>query len=195
MQSCTSSKAALTWPGSLSISRILLIGSLAFFTQFARVEAATLCARPCTLAWDQSQDPIVRGYCLYYGIINSTTTNRLVVGLTNLVTLNNLLISSNYFFYVVAYNSIGIESPPSNEMCYTPQALSSLKLTPLADRSMSLHFLTATGAACHVEFSPTLDPPQWQTLSSATADANGNVTITDPLSGNPPARFYRTVRP
>jgi len=195
MQSCTSSKALLVWPGSLSLSRILLVGLLALITQFTRVEAAPLCARPCKVAWDLCQDYSVSGYCLYYGIINSTTTNRLDVGMTNQVTLNNLYAPSNYFFYVTAYNSSGIEGPPSSVMWYTPQALSSLKLTPSADSSMSLHFLTATGAVCHVEYTPTLNPPQWQTLSSATADANGNVTISDPLSGNPPARFYRSARP
>jgi hypothetical protein len=102
-----------------------------------------------------------------------TTTNRLDVGKTNLVTLNNLFTATNYFFYVTAYNSSGTESPPSVVMYYTPQA----------------------GAACYVEFTPTLSPPQWQTLASAKADAYGNVTITDPLSGNQSARFYRTARP
>jgi len=162
---------------------------------FTQVEAAPLCASPCTLAWDQEQDPQVAGYCLYFGINGSTTTNRLDVGLTNMVTLKNLLASSNYFFYVVAYNSSRIESPPSAVMCHTPCALSGLKLTLLANRTMRVHFLAATGAVCHVEYTTSLKPPQWQTLGSAAADANGNVTLTDPLSGNPPARFYRSALP
>ena len=144
MQSCTtSSKTLLLWPGSLSISRILLIGSLVFFSRFTRVEAAPLCAYPCTLAWNLCQDSCVSGYCLYYGLIGSTTTNRLDVGMTSLVTLNKLLVSSNYFFYVTAYDSIGTEGPPSAVMCYTPPALSALKLTRSANRTMSLHFLAA----------------------------------------------------
>lgn len=195
MQSFTCSKTVLIWPGILSIGKILLVGSLFLFTQFTQVEAAPLCASPCTLAWDQDQDPSVNGYCLYFGITSLTTINRLDVGMTNLVTLNNLLASSNYFFYVVAYNSSGLESPPSSVMYYTPQALSALKLTPLADGTMSLHFLATTGAVCHVEYTPTLNPPQWQTLGGATADDNGNVTLTDPLDENTPTRFYRTVLP
>ena len=169
--------------------------SLVFLTHFTRVEAAPLCASPCTLAWNLNPEPTVIGYCLYFGIKGSTTTNRLDVGLTNQVTLKSLLAASNYFFYVVAYDTKGIESPPSAVMCYTPQALSGLKLTPLANRTLSLHFLATTGALCHVEYTPTLNPPRWQTLGSATADANGNVTLTDPLSGNPPTRFYRTALP
>jgi len=195
MQSFTCSKAVSVWPGSLSISRIFLIGLLAFSTPLTRTGAAPLCACPCGLAWNLCQDSTVCGYCLYYGVIGSTTTNRLDVGKTNLVTLNNLFTATNYFFYVTAYNSSGTESPPSVVMYYTPQALSALNLSRLVSGIVSLHFLTATGAACHVEFTPTLSPPQWQTLASAKADAYGNVTITDPLSGNQSARFYRTARP
>jgi hypothetical protein len=36
---------------------------------------------------------------------------------------------------------------------------------------------------------------RWQTLSSATADADVNMTLTDPLSGNPPTRYYRAGLP
>ena len=155
MQSCTCSKTVLAWPGSLSISRILLAGCLVLLSQFARVEAAPLSAFPCTLAWNQCQDSTVSGYCLYYGIKGSTTTNRLDVGKTGLVTLKNLLTSSNYFFYVTAYDSIGTEGPPSSVMCYTAQALSALKLTRLANRTMNLHFLAAPGTVCLVIYSPT----------------------------------------
>ena len=127
--------------------------------------------------------------------MGSTTTNRVDVGMTNLVTLKSLLASSNYFFYVVAYNSSLVESPPSGVMHYIPRALSALKLTTVANGTMSLHFLAATGAVCHVEYTPTLNPPQWQSLAGATADTNGNVTITDPLTGHPKTRFYRTALP
>ncbi len=171
------------------------MSSLIFLTQLMRVEAAAPAATPCTLAWDLSPDPTVCGYSLFYGITGSTITNRVDVGNTNMVTLKSLLASSNYFFYVVASDIYGTKSPPSTAMYYRPAALSELKLTQLADTTMSLHFLAATGAVCHVEYSPTLNPSQWQTLAGATADANGNVTLIDPLTGNPPARFYRTVLP
>ncbi|MFZ0826511.1 MAG: fibronectin type III domain-containing protein [Verrucomicrobiia bacterium] len=161
----------------------------------ARVEAAPLLACPCTLAWNPSQDSSVAGYALYFGIVDSGTTNRLDVGMTNVITLNTLLASSNYFFYVVAYNGSEVESPPSDVMYYTPQALSSLTPNMLMAGSLNLHFLAPTGAVCHVEFTSTMNPPQWQTLGGAIADANGNVTITDALTGSPPIRFYRAVLP
>lgn len=168
---------------------------LVFSTSLTRTEAAPLYASPCTLAWNLDQDPTVSGYALYYGIVGSSTTNRLDAGMTNLVTLYNLLASSNYFFYVVAYNSSGIESPPSVVMYYAPQALSALNLTSMTNGTVSIFFQVATDAVCHVEYTPTLSPAQWQILGSATADANGNVTLTDPLAGNPPTRFYRAAEP
>ena len=196
MQSLTCNRTTLIWPGTILIGRVLLIGWLVLLTQIMRVEAAPFYASPCTLVWNPRQDPSVNGYCLYFGIEASATTNRMDVGMTNLVTLKNLIATSNYFFYVVSYNSSGEESPASTMVYYTPPALSGLNLTRSTNNgTMSLHFLTATGASCHVEFTPTLNPPQWQAVGGATADANGSVTISDPTSGNLPARFYRVARP
>jgi hypothetical protein len=112
-----------------------------------------------------------------------------------MVALNNLFASTNYFFYVVAYNGVGLESSPSTMIGYTARALSALKLTVSANGSMNVYFQAATNAACHIEYTPTLNPAQWQTLSNTTADAGGNVIISDPLTGHPAARFYRAVVP
>ena len=174
---------------------ILLMSSLLFSTPLTQVEAVAPRACPCTLAWNNSPDDTVAGYVIYYGIVGGATTNRLDVGMTNVFTLNTLLSSLHYFFYVAAYNGRGVESPPSPTMLYTPKMLSSLQLASLANGTTSLHFRAPTGAACHIEYTPTLNPVQWQILSGATADANGDVTLTDPLSGHPPARFYRAVLP
>jgi len=195
MKIFTCSKIISVWSDNISIGRMLLISSLVFATQFARVEAAAVNASPCTLAWNQCPASTASGYTLYYGIQGSTTTNRVDVGNTNQVTLKSLSATSNYFFYVVAYNSSGIESPHTSAMTYTPEALSVLKLTKLANGAASLHFLATTGAVCHVEYTSTLNPPQWQTLSGATADANGNITIGDSPPANLTSRFYRAVMP
>ena len=113
--------------------------------------------------------------------------------MTNSVTLFNLLASSNYVFYVVAYDANGVESPPSNILNYKPQALSLLKLTSPARGTMNLQFRAAPGSVCLIQYTLTLNPAQWQILGSGTADANGNIIITDPRAGNSPSRFYRAV--
>jgi hypothetical protein len=177
------------------ILRILLMSSVVLLPQFTRIEAAVLHASPCTLAWNISTNSSAVGYALYYGITGSGVTNRLDGGMTNTVILYNLLASSNYFFYAVAYDNKQTESLPSEVVCYNPCALSALKMTKLAGASMNLQFWAAPGSACHVEYTTTLNPPQWQTLGGATADSNGNITLCDPLTGRPPARFYRAALP
>jgi len=171
------------------------MSSAVFLPQFTRIEAAVLYASPCTLAWNTCTGSSVVGYALYYGITGSWTTNRLDAGMTNTATIYTLLASSNYFFYVVAYDDTGSESLPSGVVYYSPSALSALKMTKLADAGMNLQFQAAPGSACHVEYTTTLNPPQWQTLSCTTADANGNITICDSPLGNQPVRFYRAVLP
>src|ERR1700690_1597867 len=95
--------------GIYSIRGLLLVSSIALFTQTMRLEAAPRCAAPCTLAWNQTTDPSVVGYALYYGITSSAVTNRFVAGMTNRATFNGLLACSNYFFYVTTCNAMGIE--------------------------------------------------------------------------------------
>jgi hypothetical protein len=166
-----------------------------FLIPFMRLEAAPLRAIPCTLVWKVCFGPSVTGYAIYYGIKDSTTTNRLDVGMTNRAILKCLYASTNYFFQAAAYNACGIESARSAAIYYTPPALAALKAVSLTNGSVKISFLAATNAACHIEYSSTLTPPHWQTLGSAVADANGNVTISDLLTGKPPRRFYRAAVP
>lgn len=60
---------------------------------------------------------------------------------------------------------------------------------------MRVQFRGPAGTLCQVQYAETLDSPQWQSLASATADADGNIAIDDPLAGRSEARFYRGVLP
>jgi hypothetical protein len=178
------------WSGT--IPAVLLVCLL--LSGPARSTAATPAAAPCTLAWDASPDKTVAGYAVYYGLAGSTTTNRLDAGKAQTATVYNLTISSNYFFYVVAYDTNSVYSNPSQLIYYRPTALSALHLIAQADGTVALRFLAAPGAVCSVQYTASLLNPQWQTLGSATADATGSITIVDPLVSRVPARFYRAVR-
>jgi len=176
-----------------SFARIFLVSGLLILLAFTRLEGAVaLPASPCTLWWNQSPSSSVVGYVLYYGI-NGSATNRQVMGKIYATTLFNLLTSSNYFFYVTSYDADGVESPPSNVLHYKPQALSLLKLTSPTTGTMNLQFRAAPASICLIEYTPTLNPAQWQILGTATADANGDIMITDSQAGESPARFYRAV--
>jgi hypothetical protein len=159
------------------------------------MEAAAFRASPCTLAWNTCTNSAVSGYAIYYGIAGSTTTNRLDAGLTNRVTFKNLYAFTNYFFHAVAYDASGVESPRSPVMHYTPPALAALRLASATNGTMKVSFLVGTNTACHIEYSNSIQPLQWQPLVSTVADANGNVIFIDPLPDRPPSRYYRVVLP
>jgi hypothetical protein len=179
----------------LSVAKLLSIGCLLAGFNCNLVQAAPISAIPVTLAWDASPDPAVVGYALYYGVVNSSTTNRLDLGTTTSVTVTNLYAGSNYFFFVAAFNAFGMESVPSNMLLYRPPALSRLRLTRLADGTMSIRFRSAPGSLCRVEYASTPGATQWQTLANSIANANGYVAVSDPPAGRPPSRFYRALRP
>lgn len=152
-------------------------------------------AYPCTLQWQPSGDPAAAGYALYYGATGSPTTNRLDVGTNTLVTLNTLNSPSTYSFFVVAYDTNQDEGLPSNLLIYTASAISALQLAQPVSGGIQISFQVATGTTCHVEFSDTLNPPHWTTLTSVTADATGIVAINDPIPESGGTRFYRGVVP
>ncbi len=195
MKCCTCSLPASLRLKILPGVRIFLVSVVLIFSGFMRLEGATaLTASPCTLGWNQNQGASVAGYVLYYGMTGSTT-NRQVLGMTNTTTLFNLLASTNYFFYLTAYDAGGAESAPSSVLHYTPQALSLLNLTSLVAGKLTFQFRAAPLTICWLQYSPSLGSPQWQTLGIVTADLNGNITITDQPPANTPSRFYRTVIP
>ena len=75
-------------------------------------------AKSVTLAWDVDSDPTVVGYRLYYGTSSGSYTQNTDVGNGTTVTITNLVVGFTYFFVVRAYNSFGLESPPSNEVFF-----------------------------------------------------------------------------
>lgn len=182
------------WSWKVSGVRSFSIGLLVVLAGVNTVLAAGMAAVPVKLAWDASPDVEVTGYALYYGPAQSSATNRLDLGAVQTVTLTNLWVSTNYFFFVVAYNAAGIESLPSNRVLYAPPALSRLQMGRSEDGTISLLFRAAPGAACRVEYASSANSPQWQVLGTATADANGNVVIADPPGVRPSMRIYRAAR-
>lgn len=177
---------------------VLAVGLLMFtFTKVMAAVPVGMTAAPITLSWNPSITPDTAGYNVCYGPVNSGVTSRVDSGRTLSSTLFNLTAGVNYYFYVVAYNAAGVESQPSNMLYYTPPAVSKLTLAKLGNGSMQVQFRSAVGSVCRVQYAPKPNTPsaQWQTLTTATADANGNITVTDPLTGRPPMRFYRAVRP
>jgi hypothetical protein len=165
---------------------------------FGLVCETTFAATPACLvklAWQSSADRSVTGYALYYGATGGPFTNRLDVGMATTAVISNLTASATYSFCVVAYDGNYGESDPSNILHYTAQAVSSLNLSRTQGSGMSVSFNVAPGAACHVEYTDTLSPPNWQMLNTAMGDSNGVVTVVDTVAAPGGSRFYRAVVP
>ena len=69
-----------------------------------------------TLEWDSSRDPI-EGYKLYVGTESGTYTEIFNIGAATTFTYTNAVAGQRYCFAVIAYSSLTLESPQSNEVC------------------------------------------------------------------------------
>jgi hypothetical protein len=147
-----------------------------------------------TLRWEPSAGSSVAGYAVYYRSGTLPFTNRVDMGNALALTLP-LLVGTHYSFYVVAYTASGAESVPSNVVAYSPVAVSRLRLSRQANGAMRIQFHTVALAACQVECSQQLNPPQWQTLATVVANVNGDVVLDDPTVRRPSVRYYRAVLP
>ena len=72
-----------------------------------------------TLAWNQSTDPIVAGYNIYYGGKSGIYTNEITVGNATNVTIVGFSKGVTYYFAATTYSAAGVESSFSSEIFYT----------------------------------------------------------------------------
>lgn len=85
--------------------------------QFATV--SSFAVQSVMLGWDPSTDPYVVGYNLYYGPSSQNYTNLVVAGDATNTIVSGLVEGVTYYFAATAYDSLGTESPFSNEVSYT----------------------------------------------------------------------------
>lgn len=147
----------------------------------------------CPLQWNASSSPDIAGYDVCYGVSGSSVTNTIDVGLSLSYVITGLVPSTTYFFYVVDYDAYGDVSPPSNVLLFTTPPISPLLLGQATNGMVNIQFLVTPGAACEVEYTPTLSPTAWTVLTNAAGDSNGLVSITEPVNG--PQGFYRALVP
>src|ERR1044071_4190779 len=88
---------------------LLAVLAMLFLSQlFARASQSV------SIGWTASPSPDVIGYFVHSGPLDQSSTNVIDVGNVTAVTISNLEEGEAYFFYVTAYNAIGIESAPSD---------------------------------------------------------------------------------
>jgi len=73
-----------------------------------------------TLAWDANPEAGISGYRLYQGTRSGVYTKTNDLGKATTATVPGLTSGVTYYFVLTAYDTIGLESPFSNEITYTP---------------------------------------------------------------------------
>lgn len=154
---------------------------------------SAIVADPIMLGWNAASDVSVRGYVIYYGATNQPTTNRIDTGTNLTVKINNLQAGVTYKIYATSYNTAGIESLPSNQILLTATAIPKLKIARQANGSMRLDYRMSPGAVCAVQFSATMKPGSWRTLTNVTADVAGSIIAQDFSAAQVMQRFYRVA--
>jgi hypothetical protein len=130
--------------------------------------AAQACAQQVTLAWQANAETNVAGYILYHGPAPGFyTSSNNISGRTNTSAVWSNLPPGRSFWAVTAYEPAGIESLPSNEVCWTNRAFA-----PTGLRILNL--------SASLQAAPDLGGP-WAMLQ----------TVTVPLEATSEQRFYR----
>lgn len=156
-------------------------------------------AKPITLGWNAAADMAVRGYAIYYGRTNLTANTRINAGSNLSCTISDLLVGVTYRIYAVSYNAQGVESPPSNQLTFTPITPAPTNVPPRlqiarqANGSMTLSYAAGTNTKCAIQFAPTPTAKYWQTLTNIAANQAGNIIFTDISASRVPQRFYRVA--
>jgi hypothetical protein len=156
------------------------------------LQAQLLPAPGCsyTLGWAPDLGLGVMGYVVTFAALGSSVKNQVDVGQALSTTISGLLPSATYVFSISSYDLIGVLNTPLDTVVYTTPPISPLEIAQSGNGAI-LEFRVSPGAACHVEYTATLNPPAWTVLTNTAGDANGMVMVTDPASAAQPIRFYR----
>ena len=176
------------------IPKVRVIGHTAFYCAvFSGIVALTslpaFAVQSVSLAWDPSTSPNVAGYNIYYGPACGTYTNKISVGNVTSATIPGLTEGACNYFVVRAYDALGLESLPSNEVSYdVPDqfilAIKSIQ-TNGSPTSVTITATGATPADWVLESSP--DFKTWTTVTEGT-DPKVNVSL---AATGTPALFFR----
>ena len=113
-----------------------------------------------TIGWNPSPDSSVIGYYLAWGAATGQETNLINVANVTDVLVSGFTTNVVYYFTVVAYNGMGEQAPPSNEIQYT------------------------------VTNAPSVAPPSIVSdLTNQTVTADSNVSLEIGVTGAPPFGF------
>ena len=187
---------AVRWPFKITGLKKFLAGLLILAVLGTTVQAV----QSVTLAWDQSTDPNVAGYNVYYGVACHTYTNIIDVGKATNATISGLAEGTTYYFAATAYNTLGLESDYSGEVAFSvptplppsPPTNVFLTINLFGPGQIQLQAKVCPTTPTTILYQNMLGLP-WNVLATnVTADAYGNFSYVDSTT-NSPMRFYRAL--
>jgi hypothetical protein len=95
-----------------------LLRSVAFAVAALLTFSSTVLAQTPTVAWNANTESDLAGYVVQYGTQSGTPTSSVDVGNVTSRQFTGLTAGATYYFRVVAYNTSGATSGPSNEASY-----------------------------------------------------------------------------
>lgn len=154
-----------------------------------------------SLVWDPSPDSDVVGYFVCWGTARGQCTNQLNASNATSTTIRGFTTNTVYYFNVVAYNAIGQQADPSNEVQYSQIGLTAflaptLAVQPSLRRTSSagirLSFQGSAGATYVVLASQ--DLIEWDSIWTTNCATNIAVIFSATDATNYVQRFYRLVQ-
>lgn len=160
----------------------------------AQAQAQTL---DLTLSWDQNPETDIAGYRVHWGTTSGHYTETRDVGNFTTYKVTGLAQGTTYYFVVTAYNTIGLESLPSEEVSYTtssaPSPPSGLKpgaqtISVDGSGSVSGVFSVDISRPWRIEQCDDLAAGIWRPFTGTTA-----LGFVDTSASQVSQRFYRAV--
>ncbi|HEV2394230.1 MAG TPA: fibronectin type III domain-containing protein [Verrucomicrobiae bacterium] len=173
------------------LQRLVAAGLIAGWMGMTAQNVPAQAVANVTLAWDPSPSSNIAGYRVYSGTISQAYNNVTDAGTNTTATVSSLLVGMTYYFAVTAYDSLGLESPFSQEISYSVPVLQSSPPTvgiSIVGNQALLNGTGPIGYAYEVLVSSNLF--NWTSIGSVTNALSGLFQFTDSTT-NAPSRFYR----
>jgi len=146
--------------------------------------------RNVTLGWNPVSSTSASGYRVYCQEEGTVAPQLIDVGPTTSTTIGGLKEGLSYSFTVTAYNSIGVESPPSDEAQLTIPVPIQLTRPTSPGAVKRLRFPVAPGRSYEVQAST--DLRNWTTIwQTGLASSYTWIEVPDLQSTTIKQRFYR----
>ncbi len=152
----------------------------------------TVAAGPTvTLTWNTDINSGVLGHKVLCGAKSGVYTEEYDVGETTEATVMLPESWTQYYLAVVAYNSLGLTSEPSNEVIFRPKVAPTLRLTMGAGNELVIVWNSVPGEGYRVLHSPEFAGTNWSAVSPVIVAERTETRWSTTIDPNVPAGYFQ----